>query len=488
MLVFKNEIPKELEEIIDLKKIPLFDLPDDFDVLGLKGDNLHGLISAISCFKNSIKLIYADVPYNTGGTEFIYNDKFITNDSLNKHSSWISWMLPRLMLVRELLTEDGAMIISIDENERKNLENLCEIIFGEDNVLSLVTVVSNKGGGGRRNKKDLTTTNEYLVICAKNINLLEFGKGILNESKKSPTKPRSVVAYNKNLITDRTSQFFPFLVNKKTREVTTITKEEYLDLYKFILDVTAPYRGKNNFKRKKEYDNNLHEHITKYIAKIREKYQEEYEVIFPSNRGKWGRWVPTYETILQKKAPYDSLYEKNGVINYLEEVKDYHKMKTILDKPDYSNSRATKRLNELFGEKIFNTPKSEILMRDLITSFTDDGDLVMDWCAGSNSTYDGLVLANKLQNVNRKYVYVQNVDNGFDIFEEISRVRVDTVNKFEDLNILHQVTDIELISTEKFLTEQLSECNKQDFIIAVEQFTKQYLRLIKKFDKIYDNY
>jgi len=163
-------------------------------------------------------------------------------------------------------------------------------------------------------------------------------------------------------------------------------------------------------------------------------------------------------------------------------------MKTILDKPDYSNSRATKRLNELFGEKIFNTPKSEILMRDLITSFTDDGDLVMDWCAGSNSTYDGLVLANKLQNVNRKYVYVQNVDNGFDIFEEISRVRVDTVNKFEDLNILHQVTDIELISTEKFLTEQLSECNKQDFIIAVEQFTKQYLRLIKKFDKIYDNY
>ncbi len=193
MLVFKNEIPKELEEIIDLKKIPLFDLPDDFDVLGLKGDNLHGLISAISCFKNSIKLIYADVPYNTGGTEFIYNDKFITNDSLNKHSSWISWMLPRLMLVRELLTEDGAMIISIDENERKNLENLCEIIFGEDNVLSLVTVVSNKGGGGRRNKKDLTTTNEYLVICAKNINLLEFGSGLSFQCAQAVCKCKPVL-------------------------------------------------------------------------------------------------------------------------------------------------------------------------------------------------------------------------------------------------------------------------------------------------------
>ena len=234
MVVYKNTVPNEYKEILDGVKIPNINFSDEFDVLGVKGDNLQSLIGLSSIYKGKIKLAYADVPYNTGNEDFIYNDTFNTTDSLNYHSDWISWMLPRLIIVRELLSDNGVMVISIDHNEKRNLENLCVDVFGEKNVLTTATVVSNRGGGGRRNKKDLVTTNEYLVVCAKNINLLEYGEGVLNESKDKgkDVKPRSLLAYNAKLVCDRQGQFYPFLIEKGTNKISTISKNEYLLLIK----------------------------------------------------------------------------------------------------------------------------------------------------------------------------------------------------------------------------------------------------------------
>lgn len=484
MLIYKNTIPSELSEILSGDKIPFINFEDEFDILGIKGDNLQGLYALLETHKSSVKLAYADVPYNTGNKDFIYNDTFNTTESINFHSDWISWMLPRLIATRELLREDGALVISIDHNERLNLENLCIEVFGSQNVLSLVTVVSNKGGGGRRNTKDLVTTNEYLVVCTKNIDSWESGMGVFNESKTVEKKPRSIVAYNQKLVYHRRGQFFPILIDKKTNEVTTIPADEYQNLKDFIFTVCEGYHGK---KSNKSYDEDLHSKIDNFVKQIHQKYEKTHKVIFPLYKCKWGRWLVSYESVLNKVAPYDILFENsNGVINYWEEIKDFRPMKTILDENSYSNTTATETLKKLYGEKNFDTPKSPILMRDIITQFTNDGDIVIDWCAGSNSTYHGLLLADKLQNSERKYIFIQQDENSVDIFTDHSLRRVQIVNEIENVDRRLCTTEVEFIETEKFYVKEFRKSNKENFIHSVESTNMIYQNKIRKFEKIYN--
>jgi len=481
MVVYKNTVPNEYKEILDGVKIPNINFSDEFDVLGVKGDNLQSLIGLSSIYKGKIKLAYADVPYNTGNEDFIYNDTFNTTDSLNYHSDWISWMLPRLIIVRELLSDNGVMVISIDHNEKRNLENLCVDVFGEKNVLTTATVVSNRGGGGRRNKKDLVTTNEYLVVCAKNINLLEYGEGVLNESKDKgkDVKPRSLLAYNAKLVCDRQGQFYPFLIEKGTNKISTISKNEYLLLKKFVNNVCKDYS------KTKIYTDDMNNKISEYVKNIEEKYSKTHKVIFPKYGEKWGRWVPTYETILNKNKPYDVLHENNGVINYMEKVKTFQPMKTIMDKTEYGNTQATDVLKKLYGEKTFNTPKSIILMRDIITSFTNDGDIILDWCAGSNSTYHGLVESDKLQNVNRKYIFIQQEEKGCDIFTDHSLSRINKVNDCENICKNIVISNINMIDSEDFYLNTDTNFDKDFYIRTIHSINTVYRTKVFKYENIY---
>jgi adenine-specific DNA-methyltransferase len=479
MLVYKNTVPDEYKEILNGQKVPCINFQDNYDVLGVEGDNLQSLISLTCKYKNSIKLIYADVPYNTGNNDFLYNDVFNKTDSINFHSDWISWMLPRLIVVRELLSGEGVMVISIDHNEKRNLENLCVEVFGEKNVLTTATVVSNRGGGGRRNKKDLVTTNEYLIICAKNIDSMVFGEGVFNEDKTKDKKPRGIVPSMAKLIYNRQNQFYPFLVNKKSGEVTTIPLNEYNELNTLVKAVCVGYGTV------KEYDDYLHTTINEYVQNIINKYQNDYNVIFPMYDGKWGRWVPAHGTILNGVEPYDILFEKNGVIKYWETVKDYRPMKTIMDKKSYTNSNATSVLKELYGKKNFDTPKSIVLMRDIITAFTNNGDTVLDWCAGSNSTYHGLVEADKLQGYERKYIFIQKEEKGNNIFRDHSMKRVKVVNDIEvlDKNIIESKTKI--IGVDEYYLNCNVDYDKDLFIKNLDSLNNIYKSKVNKFDKIY---
>jgi adenine-specific DNA-methyltransferase len=480
MIVYKNTVPVEYKDILSGEKIPQIKVNEDFDVLGIKGDNLQSLLGLIATHKNSIRMVYADVPYNTGNNDFIYNDNFNTTDSLNYHSNWISWMLPRLIAVRELLTDNGVMVISIDHNEKRNLENLCVDIFGEKNVLTTASVVSNKGGGGRRNTKDLVTTNEYLVICAKDINLFEKGEGVLDEEKTKDKKPRSLLGYNASLLYDRITLFYPFLIHKKTNSVSTINQNEYDELQKFVKDVCKGY-GKE-----KKYDDELHSKIVDYVLKIENKYNKEYTVIFPKKDGKWGRWVPSYDSVVNKKEPYDVLFvNSEGTVNYWEKVKSFKPMTTTMDNPKYANTNATAVLKKLYGEKTFDTPKSIVLMRDIITSFTNEGDTILDWCAGSNSTYHGFVEANKLQDIERKYIFIQQEENDIDIFTEHSLKRVDVVNQIENLEKNIQLTTVDVMDIEDYFLNTVVSYDKESYIRVVDSINNNYNGKVNKYDMIY---
>lgn len=158
--------------------------------LYIEGDNLEVLKLLQNSYLNKIKMIYIDPPYNTG-KDFVYADD--TKDNLSNykkitkqinsegnsistnsetsgryHTNWLNLMYPRLRLARNLLTDDGIIFISIDDNEVNNLQKICDEIFGEDNFISILSIENNPKG--RKNSDFVAVSNEFCLIYAKNKN------------------------------------------------------------------------------------------------------------------------------------------------------------------------------------------------------------------------------------------------------------------------------------------------------------------------------
>lgn len=150
----------------------------------ISGDNLDGLKHLLKSYAKSVKCIYIDPPYNTGTDGFVYKDNFnftaeelqeklsldetqakriieLTKKGSASHSAWLLFMFSRLQLAKDLLTDDGVIFISIDDNEQGNLKLLCDDIFGEENFISQIIVQSNKRG---QTYKQLAKTHEYLLV------------------------------------------------------------------------------------------------------------------------------------------------------------------------------------------------------------------------------------------------------------------------------------------------------------------------------------
>lgn len=142
----------------------------------IEGDNLLALKSLLPKYQGRIKCIYIDPPYNTGNEGWVYSDnvnspmmrewigKEVGLDDLTRHDKWLCMMTPRIKILDELLTDDGLIFISIDENELYNLKNLLDEIFLENNFIANITVQVNKGG---RDYLPIAITHEYLLCYSK---------------------------------------------------------------------------------------------------------------------------------------------------------------------------------------------------------------------------------------------------------------------------------------------------------------------------------
>ena len=169
---------------------------DSTENLVLKGDNLDSLKILKNHYTGQIKCIYIDPPYNTDKDEFVYPDKFDKEEAevlglvnlsesdyarmdfsfktKKSHNGWLSFMYPRLLLARDLLSKDGVIFISIDDNEQSNLKLLCDDVFGEENFVSSFIVVRSEGGGLA---KQAVIGHDYMLVYAKNIaNFTPLGK------------------------------------------------------------------------------------------------------------------------------------------------------------------------------------------------------------------------------------------------------------------------------------------------------------------------
>ena len=163
---------------------------DNTENLYIEGDNLEVLKLLQETYLGKIKMIYIDPPYNTGN-DFVYEDDFAqdaadyiansgqTDEEGNRlvantesngrfHTDWLNMMYPRLKLARDLLSDDGVIFISLDNNEIENIKKIGDEIFGETNCLGLIANINNPKG--RSDDKFIATAHEYLCVYAKDIN------------------------------------------------------------------------------------------------------------------------------------------------------------------------------------------------------------------------------------------------------------------------------------------------------------------------------
>ena len=154
----------------------------------ISGDNLDALQHLVKSYSGKVKVIYIDPPYNTGSDGFVYNDKFnFTAEELAKrldvsperaerilsmtrrgsasHAAWLTFMLPRLSFARDLLTDDGVIFISIDDNEQANLKRLCDEVFGEECFVAQFIWEKRLN---RENRKETSVRHDYILCYSKN--------------------------------------------------------------------------------------------------------------------------------------------------------------------------------------------------------------------------------------------------------------------------------------------------------------------------------
>ena len=342
----------------------------------IEGDNLEVLKLLQKSYHGKIKMIYIDPPYNTG-KDFVYKDneyqglkiykeitgqtnkegiKLTTNtDSDGRyHSKWLSMMYPRLKLARNLLTDDGVIFISIDDNEQANLKKLCDEIFGEENFVA--QIVWERAYAPVNLKKHFSESHDYIVCYGKNINLS------INNGLK-----RSEEADNRYLNPDN--------------------------------DPRGVWQS-DNFSVGPAVESNIYKIIS---PSGRENY--------PPNGRSWRVSEEKFkEMLLDNRVWFGE--DGNGVPRqkrFLSEVKNSITPMTIWKYTEVGHSQdATKKLKELFDEvHVFDYSKTVELIKRCIELYTIQGDIILDFFSGSATTAHSVMQLNAEDGGNRKYIMVQ---------------------------------------------------------------------------------
>ena len=349
------------------------------------GDNLDVLKILKSAYYEKIKMIYIDPPYNTKSENFIYPDDFrkdykkilrevglltideegneIESKALQtfrnitgsrSHSGWLSFMLPRLKLARDLLKEDGVIFISIDDNEQANLKILCDEIFGEENVEIYIWNLSDfeETSFTKTASKTVRFEHEYVVACFKNIKSLARFKEHRFVDRDDFTNPDNDPRgawmsgnISRNGITSTNGSKYYTITSPKGVAYTrnwTISKEEFIEL---------------------ERDN---------------------RIFFPKN----GEGVPRLK-IFQNEESYSI---QSSIFSGLK-----------------TSVTGRKEILALFGQDIFSFPKPTSFIRRFleISTSTKDNDIILDFFAGSGTTAQAVMELNAEDGGNRRFILVQ---------------------------------------------------------------------------------
>lgn len=355
----------------------------------ISGDNLDGLKHLLKSYSGEVKCIYIDPPYNTGTDGFVYNDNFdFTVDSLSEklsiseeqatrileltkrgsaaHSAWLMFMYPRLVLARDLLTDDGVIFISIDDNEASNLKLICDDIFGEENFIETLKWKRKKQPSflGKHTAKMM----EYVFVYAKN---QEFLEKLSIENISDSTKKVINISNNESI------RVFNPGVEVKGIENGVIKAGRYL-----IRTMEVEYLS----------DIIVEKSRTVNRIEVSSKFSVSQEKI---------------DSFIEEKLLY--ITAQKGLRRYVSESeKDTRKSITDLLLDEWGdNQESDKQIIELFGEKIFETPKPIELIYNLTSSIFTENTIILDFFSGSATTAHAVMKLNAEDDGNRKFIMVQ---------------------------------------------------------------------------------
>lgn len=350
--------------------------------LYIEGDNLDALKILRETYAGKVKLIYIDPPYNTGH-DFIYKDDFhktvaedredngdfdeeggrlVANLETNGrfHSDWCSMIYPRLILARDLLSSDGLIFISIDENELNDLLSICYEIYGQDNVVDIMIWKKRYGGGPK--EKYLVTLQEYIIMIAKDINCID--------SITIPLSDESIQRY----------------YSKKDHN------------YKMRGGYrTHPLEGGKTL----DYRPNL---VFPIIA-------PDGSEVWPKKQWLWGR-DRVQEALKNEEIEFVKSRDGSWSVQTKQYLKDDDgvirrgKQQSIIE--GIYTEQGTKEMIRLFGDaKIFPYPKPTKLLETLISMISDREGIVLDFFSGSATLANAVMEHNLKNNTKLQYILVQ---------------------------------------------------------------------------------
>ena len=356
---------------------------DTTDNLYIEGDNLEVLKLLQKSYHSRVKMIYIDPPYNTG-KDFVYKDNYTDNMknyleltgqdkklSTNTesdgryHSNWLNMMYPRLKLARNLLTDDGVIFISIDDNEVANLRKICDEIFGEENFVDCLKWKRKKQPSFLA--KHTAQVMEYILVYGKNAHFLEK---LSIEGTSDSTK--KVV----NLTNQYSERIFPKGVLVKIGEEGVLPKGKYLIKSMSIeyMDDVAYRNGKTiNEVRVNAQFSVSQEKINEYVLN---------ELLFiTANKG------------LRRDVGQDEIGKRKSITDLL------------LDWGD--NQDSDNEIKSLFNKSYFDYTKPTKLLSNLVKSNFTEASIILDFFSGSATTAHAVMQLNAEDGGNRKYICVQ---------------------------------------------------------------------------------
>lgn len=369
----------------------------------ISGDNLDGLKHLLKSYARKVKCIYIDPPYNTGSDGFVYNDSFnftveelseklsideiqaqrildLTKRGSASHSAWLLFIYPRLLLARDLLSNDGLVFISIDENEQSNLKLICDDVFGENNFLTCVSRATGTPTGGGFD--GLVNEMDYVLIYARDV-----ASAVINGMEMSEEDSRIYTQTDENgnrYLTrslrrtggedrreDRPTMYYPIKSPDDT-DVYPIGPTGYESRW-----ICAPETA-----QRLSDDGLLEWKKTMIMGK---EVWHPYQRYFLNNRTKkpGNIWQDFFWD------PDDDGHE-------------------FLWTDIEGNKKATRDIRNLFdGEKVFETAKPIGLIEKIITIGSKKNDVVVDFFSGSATTAHAIMRLNASRHENRKYILVQ---------------------------------------------------------------------------------
>lgn len=371
---------------------------DDTENLYIEGDNLEVLKLLQESYLGKVKMIYIDPPYNTGN-DFIYADDFMrsqdeenrqmgmydedenrlfkNNDSNGRfHSDWCSMMYSRLMLARNLLTDDGVIFISIDDNEVFNLKEICDEVFGSGNFVAQLAVQLNPRG--RNLDRYVAKTHESVLIYVRNylnatsiLGVEKEGK-MVDEYNKSDARGayRLIGLRNRNQAfnpTTRPNLYYPLYVDPHTKTVSTVRTDIFTD----------------------EVFPDTPDGIKTCWTWMKKKVEDEKNLITAERTGNEWRIYRKDYLIAEDGSTATTL------------------VKSLWTENTINNDYGKKAIKDLFGSNIMSFPKPPELIKRMTAIGTHRDSIVLDFFSGSATTAHAVMQLNAEDGGHRKFIMVQ---------------------------------------------------------------------------------